>query len=182
MVTPLLGPSLEDVFQLCDQGFSLKTTLMLFLQLLERLEWMHSHNFIHRDLKPDNIMLGIGAASHTIHLIDFGLTRTIVDPKTGKHIPFKTDKNLVGTCRFVSINAHKGYELSRRDDLISVGYIIINMFKGSLPWQYIDTRKPSARYRRLGRAKAQHTNERLCSDCPPQFLTYMNYVSSMAFE
>lgn len=158
MVTPLLGPSLEDVFQFCEQSLSLKTTLMVFYQLLERLEWMHANNYIHRDLKPDNIMLGLGDASNTIHMIDFGLTRSVIDPKTGEHIPFKSDKNLVGTCRFVSVNAHKGYELSRRDDLISLGYIIIHLFKGSLPWQDIDTRKPSARYRRLGRAKAKRTN------------------------
>ena len=143
---------------------------------------MHANNYIHRDLKPDNIMLGLGDASNTIHMIDFGLTRSVIDPKTGEHIPFKSDKNLVGTCRFVSVNAHKGYELSRRDDLISLGYIIIHLFKGSLPWQDIDTRKPSARYRRLGRAKAKRTNQSLCSECPTQFLTYMDYVSSLEFE
>ena len=83
MVTPLLGPSLEDVFQFCEQSLSLKTTLMVFYQLLERLEWMHTNNYIHRDLKPDNIMLGLGDASNTIHMIDFGLTRSVIDPKTG---------------------------------------------------------------------------------------------------
>ena len=127
-------------------------------------------------------MLGLGDASHTIYMVDFGLTRLVIDPKTGEHIPFKTDKNLVGTCRFVSLNAHKGYELSRRDDLISLGYVMINLFKGSLPWQDIDTRRPSARYRRLGRAKAKVSNAQLCAGCPQQFLTYMDTVTNLEFS
>ena len=127
---------------------------------------MHNNNFIHRDLKPENIMLGLADKSHTIHLIDFGLSRSVKNPVNGKHIPFKKNKNLVGTCRFVSINAHKGYELSRRDDLITLGYIIINLFKGGLPWQHIDVSKPSANYRGLGRYKAKVTNASLCSQCP----------------
>ena len=107
---------------------------MVFYQLLERLQWMHQNHYIHRDIKPDNIMIGLGDKSHTVFMVDFGLTRLVIDPKTGEHLPFKTDKNLVGTCRYVSINAHKGYELSRRDDLISLGYVMINLLKGELPW------------------------------------------------
>ena len=80
MVTPLLGPSLEDLYQYCDNRFSLKTTLMVFYQLLERLEWMHGKNYIHRDLKPENIMLGLAAKSHTVYLVDFGLARSTTDP------------------------------------------------------------------------------------------------------
>ena len=112
----------------------MKTTLMVFYQLLERLQWIHKHDYIHRDIKPENIMLGLGSASHTVHMIDFGLTRLVIDPKTGHHIPFKKKDSIVGTCNYVSFNAHKGYELSRRDDLISLGYVMINIFKGSLPW------------------------------------------------
>ena len=88
---------------------------------------MHEKNYMHRDIKPDNIMMGLGEHSNTVYLIDFGLTRQVIDAKTGKHIPFVGMKNLIGTCRYVSVNSHKGFELSRRDDLITLGYVMINL-------------------------------------------------------
>lgn len=95
---------------------------------------MHSKDYIHRDIKPDNMMMGLGKDSTTVHMIDFGLTRLVIDPKTGKHIPFVKGKNLIGTCRYVSANSHQGFELSRRDDLITVGYVMVNFLLGRLPW------------------------------------------------
>ena len=86
---------------------------------------MHTKGIIHRDVKPDNIMMGLSESSNIVHMIDFGLTRSVFNKKTGKHIEFKTGKNLVGTARFVSINAHLGYELSRRDDLLTLGYVMV---------------------------------------------------------
>ena len=107
---------------------------MLFYQSLERLELMHKRNYIHRDIKPDNMMFGLGASSNTMYLIDFGLTKSVIDQKTGRHVQFMTGKNLIGTCRFVSVNAHHGFELSRRDDLLTLGFVMINFVKGRLPW------------------------------------------------
>ena len=95
---------------------------------------MHGKNFIHRDIKPDNMMMGLGKESNTMYLIDFGLTKSIADSKTGKHMPLLTGKNLIGTCRFVSVNAHHGFELSRRDDLLTLGYVMLHFIKGYLPW------------------------------------------------
>ena len=134
LVTNLLGPSLSSLFSFCDGKFSLKTSLMIFYQMLERLEFMHGRNYIHRDIKPDNMMMGLAAKSDTLFFVDFGLSCSILDPRTGKHIAKASGKSLIGTCRYVSVNSHKGYELSRRDDLITVGYVIINLLKGSLPW------------------------------------------------
>lgn len=125
-----MGPTIEDLFNFCGRKFSHKTCLMLFMQILERLEFMHHKGIIHRDIKPDNIMMGIMEGSNTVHMIDFGLTRSVINKKTGKHIDFRTGKNLVGTARFVSINAHLGYELSRRDDLLTLGYLMVYITVG----------------------------------------------------
>jgi len=182
LVTDLLGPSLEDLFNLCGKKFSLKTSLMLFYQLLQRLEYMHNKNYIHRDIKPDNLMMGLGDASNTVHMIDFGLSRLVIDQRTGRHIPFNRGKNLIGTCRYVSINSHMGYELSRRDDLITLGYVIINFLKGQLPWQKIPIRKHSARYRKVGKAKQHFTPNKLCEGIPVQFQTYMDFCSKLTFD
>ena len=90
----------------------------------------------------------------------------MIDPVTGFHIPFVQGKNLVGTCRYVSINSHLGFELSKRDDLITVGYVMINLLKGYLPWQGKHRSKPSANYRKIGQIKASFTNKELCQGCP----------------
>ena len=169
MATELLGPTLEDLFNFCGRNFSIKTCLMIFYQILQRLEHIHSRNMIHRDIKPDNILSGIEEKSSIIHMIDFGLTRSILNKKTGRHIDFRTGKNLVGTARFVSINAHLGYELSRRDDLLTLGYVMVYFTLGQLPWQYVDTRRKSARFTELGRMKQSYSTAELCKDCPKQY-------------
>ena len=101
-------------------------------------------------------MMGIGKTSNTLHMIDFGLARSVIDKKTGQHIPFVKGKNLIGTCRYVSINAHLGFELSRRDDLLTLGFVMINFIKGQLPWKNFDVSKHSARFRKLGELKDYH--------------------------
>ena len=121
------------------------------IDMLRALHYCHEVvGVIHKDIKPDNIMMGMGEYSDTVHMIDFGLTRQVWSPKTGKHVEFRTGKNLVGTARYVSINAHLGYELSMRDDLLTLGYVMVYLTLGQLPWQHEDTRRRSARFESLG--------------------------------
>ena len=181
MVIQLLGPSLETLFDLCGQRFSLKTTLMVFFQFLERLEHMHKNHMIHHDLKPSNTLVGLGNHSSTVHLIDFGLTRLVVNPETGQHVADFKNRHLVGSSKYCSINAHLGTGLTRRDDLISLGYVILEFVRGGLPWQFvnIDGDKKEA-YKQIALLKKACTNQELCEGLPPHFLTYMNYVTGMS--
>ena len=129
-----MGPTIEDLFNFCGRKFSLKTCLMLFMQILERLEFMHHKGIIHRDIKPDNFLIGIGKKQHYVYVIDFGLAKRFRDPKTGEHIPYRDGKNLTGTARYASVNTHLGIEQARRDDLESLGYVLLYFIKGQLPW------------------------------------------------
>ena len=83
----LLGPSLEDLFNYCNRRFSLKTVCMLAEELLLRLEYLHSKNFIHRDVKPDNFVVGLGKKANLLHVIDLGLSKRYRNPLTKSHIP-----------------------------------------------------------------------------------------------
>ena len=103
--------------------------------MLARVDSVHKKNFIHRDMKPENFLMGLGRESHTVHLIDFGLSKKFKDAKTHQHIPYKENKNLTGTARYASVNTHLGIEQSRRDDLEAIGYILSYFAIGVLPWQ-----------------------------------------------
>ncbi|KAG6821053.1 hypothetical protein H0H93_007212 [Arthromyces matolae] len=109
MVIDLLGPSLEDLFKMCNRHFSMKSVLLLADQLISRIEFIHSHSLLHRDIKPANFVMGTGKAAHMVNVIDFGLAKKFRDSKTSNHIPYKQDDyHGVGTSLFASINTHLG--------------------------------------------------------------------------
>ncbi|KAL0948152.1 hypothetical protein HGRIS_010768 [Hohenbuehelia grisea] len=143
LVIDLLGPSLEDLFKICNRHFSLQTVLLLADQLLPRLEFIHSRDLVHRDIKPANFVMGTGKAANVVHAIDFGLAKKFRDPRTGLHIPYhQDDVHGVGTSLFASINTHMGIECSRRDDLESLSYMLIYFLRGTLPWRKIRYHAP----------------------------------------
>lgn len=181
MVMDLLGGSLEDLFQQCGHRFSLKTTLMLADQLLRRVEFLHTHHFVHRDIKPDNFLLGTGQQAHTIYLIDFGLAKRYRD-KNLKHIDFREHKSLTGTARYASINTHMGLEQSRRDDLESIGYVLLYFLRGNLPWQGLKVANKEYKYNKISERKVATPVEVLCRGFPVEFTTYMLYVRSLRFD
>ncbi|KAH9597377.1 Protein kinase domain [Trypanosoma melophagium] len=182
MVIDLLGPSLEDLFSFCSRRLSLKTTLMLAEQMIARIEFVHSKSVIHRDIKPDNFLMGTGKKGHHVYIIDFGLAKRYRDPRTHQHIPYREGKSLTGTARYCSINTHIGIEQSRRDDLEAIGYILVYFLRGSLPWQGLKAHTKQEKYALIAEKKMSTSLETLCKGTPTEFAAYLNYTRSLQFE
>jgi len=182
MVMDLLGPSLEDLFSFCSRKLSLKTVLMLADQMICRVEYVHSKNFIHRDIKPDNFLIGLSKRASLLHLIDFGLAKKYRDPKTHNHIPYREGKNLTGTARYASISTHMGIEQSRRDDLEGIGYVLMYFLRGSLPWQGIQAATKQEKYQKIMERKMNTPVDVLCKNFPPELANYINYSRNLRFE
>ena len=181
MVVDYLGKSLEDLFQLCHQKFTLKTVLMIAEQCLASLQFLHNKSFMHRDVKPDNFLVGRGCEAGQIFIIDFGLSKKYRDPNTLEHIRYASGKSLTGTARYASVNALKGYEQSRRDDLEALAYCLIYFLRGRLPWMGIEARTRQEKYEKIMDIKSMTPVEEICEGCPTEFATFLNMVRDLRF-
>ena len=182
MVMDFLGPSLGDLFQLMQKKFSLQTVCMCGMQMICRLEYIHEKGYIHRDIKPENFVTGINDDSNTIYIIDFGLSQRYKDKKTGAHTPYRENRQMIGTVRYASINTQIGIEQSRRDDVEAVGYVLVYLALGRLPWQRAGKEKGKGHLAKVLEKKLITPPEILCKKLPKQFAFIFQYIRKLKFE
>ena len=187
LVMDLLGPSLGLLFESCRYKFSLKTVLMLADQMIQRIQYLHRKGFLHRDLKPDNFLMGMDQNIHVVHIIDFGLAKRFRYPRSFLHTPHKETKGerkgLTGTALYTSINNHNGIEQSRRDDMESLGYLLLYFLRGTLPWQgERQGATETEQYEMIRSEKMATSIESLCESYPKEFASYFHYCRSLGFE
>ncbi|CAK7218625.1 hypothetical protein SEUCBS140593_003610 [Sporothrix eucalyptigena] len=184
LVMDLLGPTLENLFQDCGRRFSLKTVTMLAKQMITRIETLHQHDLIYRDIKPENFLMGLPEtdAANSVYLIDYGMAKVYRDPDTNKHIPYGDAQSLSGTARYMSINAHCKRNQSRRDDLEALGHVFMYFARGNLPWQGVKSPQNDARYDLMCEKKQATTIDDLCRGFPPEMAQYLTYTRGLAFD
>jgi serine/threonine protein kinase len=181
MVMEILGKSLEDHVQQCKGKLNTKSTVLIAEQVLQRIEFLHSKGFVHRDIKPENFMFGVKEKVHHVYIIDFGLSKMYWDKTKEQHCTMKQKLSLTGTARYASINAHKGIEQSRRDDLEAIGHMWLYFLRGALPWSGLDAKTQEEKYRKICEKKEQTKLSDLCATFPKAFEEHLTYARNLGF-
>ena len=180
LIMQLMDKSLEDLINI-HKNFSVKTVCLLAFQMMNILQSIHDKHIIHRDIKPDNFVMGNSENNAHLYIIDFGLAKKFRSSRTLVQYPYIKKKKLTGTARYASIHALEEYEQSRRDDLESVGYVLLYFLRGSLPWQGLKVKTKEARYQKILEKKKETTSEELCKNFPEEFQEYVTYTRNLGY-
>lgn len=180
LVMDFVGPSLDEVSEKNREQLGVNNVMKIGLRCIEVIEKIHRRGVVHRDIKPENFLI---SKMNKIHIVDFGLSVKYRDSSTGEHIKFRENKKLVGTPRYASINNHLGYEQSRRDDMESIGYMLIYILKGRLPWQGLKKDSGcSNKYQHILDKKLSTSIPELCEGVPDEILAYLEYTRNLKFH
>ena len=182
MIQEILGFNLMQIKALIHH-FTIKDIAMMGIQILDRIEFIHSKYIIHRDIKPENFTTGFEDIS-TIYLIDFGISRKYRSSRTLKHVKYALTGRMFGTVRYASYNASRGVEQSRRDDLESIANMLIYIYTGKLPWKGINLkdRQRKKKYLEMLLLKKFTSPEKICEGMPDEFVDFYKYCKSLNFE
>eukprot|EP00505_MAST-04D_sp_SCG-Rhode-Island_P003337 Stramenopile-MAST_4_protein_3337 len=177
LVLDLLGPDLDELFDFCGRQFSNKTVLQFGLHAISLLEHVHRCGYIYRDMKPQNFLVGHGMeGAGSLYILDFGLTKAVSD------VTKKRGRGLVGTARYASISAHRGDPPSFRDDMESLGYIMIYFCRGSLPWSGIKAKTTKEKYALIANKKMDVSLKDLCSGHDQGYAAFIQYCRNLRPE
>ena len=180
LIMQLLGKSLDVVFEDCHSAIDVGTVMKIGITIISHLENIHRTGIIHRDIKPNNFMFGLDDKTSHLYVMDFGLSKKW--HVSGDHIEYKGDRSMIGTARYASLNIHQGIEPSRRDDMESVGYMLVYLIKGSLPWQGLKKKTKDNPMDKIGEKKLLVNLKTLCEGLPNCFYEYINYTRNLQFK
>ena len=179
LVMDLYGSSLETLKRK-DFQFTVPIVSRLAIQILQALQQVHDRKVLHRDLKPDNILIGANRDINHFYLVDFGLSKNFI--RNGSHLEYREDKSFVGTLRYSSVKSHIGIQQSRRDDLESFGYVLIYLLQSDLPWTTGSSKDKEAKYKHIKLTKIVARLQDLCKGIPIEFYQYLCYCKNLDFE
>lgn len=180
MIMDLLGPSLECILNKREKKrLRLKSIIILAIKMIELLQYIHDKGYLHRDIKPDNFVMDT-PNGNKLYCIDFGLAKKYI--KNGKHYSFNKNNKFCGTARYASIAAHRGETQSRKDDIESVCYLLIYLFRSSLPWMGIHHKDKKKKYQLILEKKESLSEEELCHQLPNEFLIFLKHTRSLDFD
>ena len=181
LIETLLGKSLQDIFIKAKKHCTLINICLIAIQLIERLEFIHSKNLIYRDIKPENLMIGL-KDPNVLYIVDFGLCKKYRSSKTGKHILPKETNKFSGTLKYASSYVVQGKEASRRDDLISLGFSLIFLYKRTLPWESDWKKLNKDIYLDIIYAKETFNDGQLFENLPKEMVDFLKYTKNLRFE
>ncbi|KAG4091104.1 kinase-like domain-containing protein [Neocallimastix lanati (nom. inval.)] len=187
LVMEQLGPSLRDIQNSSPTGkLTLRAVAYCGMELINRFQFIHSKGIVFRDVKPDQFCVGNVniPKDQTIYVVDFGLSSFYRDPVTKRHIPFRKPmkgRSRVGTARYASVNVHEGYDHTRRDDLESLAYVLIDLAKASLPWMGIKASSSREGWAKIRIRKREATLYEICGNLPNEFAKFLDYTRNLGF-
>ena len=184
LIQELLGKSLEELFKENKNKpnwIKLKDMLLAGIQIIDRVQTIHSKNILHLDIKPSNFLVG-NPDNSLIYIIDFGLSKQYRSSRTGKHVQFSKNKYFAGNICFTSLNSMKGIEPTRRDELESIGYMLIFLYTLKLPWYNIKSKSVLELSKKVYEIKSLISIKMICEETPKEMNEYMEYVRSLKFD
>ena len=176
MVMDLLGESLAKRESSLNASLPLNVVAKIGRQMVSRLQVVHEKRLIHRDVKPDNFLFGLGRNSQVVHLIDFGFCKSYLDADQC-HLTMESDRTMIGTPNFASINAHDGLSVSRRDDIESAIYVLYYLFLPLNKWNELFKKN-------LSNSEIKMVKMCVCNadDTPSQLADVLKYCSRLKYE
>ena len=184
LIEELLGKSLEELFK--ENKFKsnckrLIDMLLAGIQIIDRIKSIHSKNMLHLDIKPSNFLVG-NPNNSLIYIIDFGLSKQYRSSRTGKHIQYSKNKYFAGNICYTSLNTMKGIEPTRRDDLESIGYMLIYLYTQKLPWHNIKAQNTLELSKKVLEIKSLISIKMICEDTPKEMIEFMQYIRALNFD